>query len=73
MTLDVQFKLKTNPLYKNYIRQNTNWYKVLTRNPESFRNFEEEVKSVYRLRPTDRINKMLEIVELAGSFMSALK
>ena len=73
MTLDVQFKLKANPLYKNYIRQNTNWYKVLTRNPESFRNFEEEVKSVYRLRPTDRINKMLEIVGLAGTFMSALK
>ncbi len=73
MTLDIQFKLKASPLYKNYIRQNASWYKTLTRNPESFKNFEEEVKSFYKLRPSDKINKMLEIVELAGTFMSALK
>lgn len=73
MSLDIQFKLKSNPLYKQYIRQHSHWYKILTRNPNSFNTFEEEVKDFYKLRPADRIGKMLETIELVSSFMTALK
>ncbi len=73
MTLDVQFKLKNNPLYKNYLRRNSYWYKTLTRNPSEFNKFEEEVKSFYKLSRADRINKMLETIELASTFIKALK
>ena len=73
MTLDIQFKLNNNPLYKNYLRNNSYWYKVLTRNPNEFSNFEESVKSFYKLRRADRINKMLETIELASTFIQALK
>ena len=43
MTLDIQFKIKNNPYYQRYIRENSIWYKILTRNPEFFREFEERV------------------------------
>ena len=42
MNLDTQFKLKNNPLYIKYLRENSHWYKVLNREPNSFKLFEEE-------------------------------
>lgn len=73
MTLDVQFKLKSNPNYIRYLRENSSWYKVLTRNPESFKVFEEEVKDKYHLRMSDRIGHTLEMIEMVQTLMSSLK
>lgn len=73
MTLDIQFKLKSNPLYKQYLRQHSSWYRLLTRNPNLYKEFEEEVKDFYKLRPTDRINQMLDTIELLQTFMTSFK
>lgn len=73
MTLDIQFKLKSNPNYIKYLRENSNWYKVLTRNPESFKTFEEEVKDNYHLRASDRISHTLEMIEMFQTLMTSLK
>ena len=73
MNLDTQFKLKNNPLYIKYLRENSYWYKMLNREPNSFKNFEEEVKTNYKLRPSDRINQALEYVEMFETIMSTLK
>ncbi len=73
MTLDIQFKIKNNPNYLKYIRQNSLWYKELNRNPESFKLFEEEVKEKYKLRPSDRIEKAIETFELLQNVISTLK
>lgn len=73
MTLDIQFKLKSNPLYKQYLRQHSSWYRLLTRNPNLYKEFEEEVKEFYKLRPTDRINQMLDTIELLQTFMTSFK
>lgn len=73
MNLDTQFKLKTNPLYIRYLRENSNWYKLLNRDPENFKTFEEEVKVNYKLRPTDRLNKAFEYIDMIEAIMSTLK
>lgn len=73
MTIEIQYKLKNNPNYLRYIRQNSNWYKILNRNPNLFKKFEEEVKEVYQLRPTDRISKALDTIELLQNVISTLK
>ena len=73
MTLDIQFKIKNNPNYLKYIRQNSLWYKELNINPESFKLFEEEVKEKYKLRPSDRIEKAIETFELLQNVISTLK
>ena len=39
MTIDIQYKLKSNPVYLKYLRENSNWYKVLNRYPEKFNDF----------------------------------
>lgn len=73
MNLDIQFKIKNNPNYQKYIRENSNWYKVLNRNPEMFKMFEEQVKVDYKLRPEDRINRVLQTMEMLQAITSTLK
>ena len=73
MTLDIQFKIKNNQHYIRYLRENSYWYKILNRNPESFKTFEEEVKEKYGLRPTDRIEKALEAFSLIQNMISSMK
>ena len=73
MTLDIQFKIKNNPNYQKYIRENSYWYKILNRNPYSFKKFEEEVKEKYHLRPTDRISRTLDAIEMIQTVVSKLK
>lgn len=73
MNLDTQFKIKNNPLYIKYLRENSYWYKLLNRDPFSFKNFEEEVKINYKLRPEDRLSKTLEYIEMLETIMSTFK
>lgn len=73
MTLEIQYNLKSNPNYIKYLRENSNWYKILNRNPEMFKQFVEEVKIKYKLRPADRITKALETIEVLQNVLSTIK
>ena len=73
MTLDIQFKLKSNPNYIKYLRENSYWYKILNRNPDKFNEFVEEVKTKYHLRPTDKIKKAIDTVDMLSNVLSAFK
>lgn len=64
MSLDIQFKLKDNPDYLKYLRENSWWYKVLNRNPNEFKRFEEEVKKSLHLNRVDKIEKTLSTIEM---------
>lgn len=73
MSLDIQFKLKSNPNYIKYIRENSIWYKKLTRNPNFFNDFVDEVKEKYKLRPVDKITNTLNTIEMLQNIMSTIK
>lgn len=73
MTLDTQFKLKSNPLYLEYLHSNSYWYKILNRDPLKFSDFVNEVKANYKLRPSDKINKAIGTFELISNIISSLK
>lgn len=73
MTLDLQFKLKSNPLYIKYLHENSYWYKILNRDPNMFNEFVNEVRTNYKLRPTDKINKALSTFEMISTIISSLK
>lgn len=72
MPLEVQFKLKTNPLYIKYLREHSYWYKTLLRNPESFNQMIDEMKVEYKLRPTDKINKVFDTVNLISNLFNSM-
>jgi len=73
MTLDLQFKMKSNPLFLKYLHENSYWYKILNRNPDAFNLFIDEVKKTYRLRPSDKINDAISAFETFSSIISTLK
>ena len=73
MKLETQYSIRGNPNYIRYLRENSNWYKILNRNPEMFKQFSEEVKENYKLRPTDRIYKALETIEVLQNVLGTLK
>ena len=73
MTLDVQFKLKSNPLFIKYLHENSYWYKILNREPNMFNEFVDEVKKNYKLRTSDKINEAINTFEMLTSIFSALK
>ncbi len=73
MTLEIQFQLKNNHNYLKYIREHSYWYKLLNRNPDLFKQFEEEVKEAYGLRPLDKLNRVMESIELVSSLFSTLR
>lgn len=73
MTLDIQFKIKNNPYYLKYLRENSYWYKILNRNPSMFIKFEEEVKTNYQLRTSDKIKNTIEMLNLMQNVISSLK
>jgi len=73
MTLDTQFKIKSNPMYVKYLHENSYWYKILNRDPSSFNDFVEEIKTNYKLRPSDKLNKALSTFEMISAIVSSLK
>ena len=73
MTLDIQFKLKSNPLYIKFLHENSYWYKILNREPSMWGEFVEKVKETYHLRTTDRISNALDAFDMITKVISTLK
>ena len=73
MNLELQFKIRNNPRYIQYLHENSYWYKALNRNPYMFSEFEERVKEDYKLRASDRIAKALSTIEMIQNIFSSLK
>lgn len=69
MEFITQMKLREDPLYIKFIRENSEWYKILNRNPEMFSKMVSEMKEKYKLRTTDKINNIVDSVDLITKFI----
>lgn len=72
MPLEIQFRLRENPLYIKYLRENNIWYKRLIRDPNSFNIFVEEMKTRYKLRTSDKINKVVDTIDVVSNLFSSM-
>jgi len=57
MDLNIQYKIKSNPNYISFLRENSNWYKFLNRSPIYFNDFEKEMKIKYKMTPKDKLDR----------------
>lgn len=73
MSIDLQYQIASNPNYQRFLRENSYWYKYLNRDPSSFKEFVEEMKDKYGLKPTDKLNRMLENINALQMFIDVLK
>lgn len=72
MIKSVQQKLKENPKYLEYLHTHSYWYKNLNRNPANYKIFEEEVKTNYKLRPSDRIEKTINMLDMVQTILGTM-
>lgn len=72
MKLETIYKIKTNPLIYNYLRENSSWYKRLNRGEDVLKEIEEEAKRFYKQTPEDKIAKLSRNIELIKQFMDVI-
>ena len=73
MDMRVKILLDSNLMYKEYIRYNSYWYKILNRNPELINSFIKEVKEKNKLTTTDKINSTIEKIDMLSKFINILR
>ncbi len=70
MPIEIQMRLRENPLYIKFLRENNIWYKLLNRNPNSFDLFIKEMKIKYKLRTSDKIEKISDTLDIVSNLFS---
>ena len=73
MNLNLQYKIYQDPRQRQFLRENSYWYKYLNRNELYYKEFIEDMKDKYKLKPTDKINKMIDNMNMISSFLDVLK
>lgn len=73
MSIEVQLKIDADPRLKRFIRENPIWYKRLNRNPDLFRDFVLDMKDKYKIKTSDKINRVLSNIGMLESLLDVLK
>ncbi len=72
MPLEIQMKLRENPLYVKFLRENNIWYKLLIRNPSLFNKFVEEMRIKYKLRTSDKLEKLSDTIDIVSNLFNSM-
>ncbi len=73
MNLNLQYRISQDPRQHQFLRENSYWYKYLNRSELYYKDFIEDMKEKYKLRTTDKINKMMDNIEMFRTFLDVLK
>ena len=73
MSIDIIMKINEKPLEKQFLRENSYWYKYLNRSNYYYKFFIKDMKEKYKLTPTDRINKVANDINMFKTFLEVLK
>ena len=73
METNIKILLDSNIIYKKYLRSNSYWYKILNRNPELIDKYIKEVKEAYKLTTTDKINNVIDKIDMVSKIINTLK
>lgn len=73
MRLDIQYQINQDPVQKQFLRENSHWYKYLNRNSSYYKPFINDMKEKYKLTKTDKLNKMMDNINMVRTFLDVLK
>ena len=73
MHLDLQYRLNQDEKAHTFLRENSYWYKYLNRSSIYYKDFINDMKDKYKLKPSDRINKMIDDINMLQKFIEVLK
>lgn len=58
---------------REFLHENSEWYKYLNRNANNYQNFVKTMKKKYKLNPTDKIASTLDNIDLISSVIQTIK
>ena len=64
MKIDTLNKLKEDKKYLTFLRENSQWYKVLNRDSNNLNLFKSKMKEKYHLRTIDKVDNIVDSVDL---------
>lgn len=73
MELEIQQKLREDKKMYAYLKENSEWMKLLNRNKDHYQNFINEMKEKYKLRMTDKVSDAIDNIDLISTVLSTLK
>lgn len=71
MIYAIKEKLLEDEKYLQFLRENSNWYKILNRDKNEYNNFLKEMKIKYKLRTIDKVDNIIDSVDLITKIISA--
>ena len=69
----VPLKLKENEKLFSHFMETSYYIKVLNRDPNALKNFESDMKVLYKERTTDKISRAVDTVEMISSIIDTIK
>ena len=73
MELGTQIEFKNNPKIYEYLKENSSYIKLLNRGVLSYQMFSNEMKKIYKQRVTDKIESVVDNIDLINSVLDILK
>lgn len=73
MQLPIIMKINEDPLQKKFLREYSYWYKYLNRDVRYYKDFLVDMKEKYKLTMNDKINKVINNINMFKSFLDVLK
>lgn len=73
MQVETKLKIRENYYLYRYLREDSSWYKYLNRNPLIIKNMEDVAKKYYKLRGVDKLENVMNTINLVETFLEVLK
>ncbi len=73
MILNLQVKLLNDQKMLGYLKENSEWYKYLNRNPNNYDKFVKIMKEQYKTRVTDKVSDAIDNIDLVSNILNVLK
>jgi hypothetical protein len=73
MQKNISLKIIENEKLLNHLKENSYWIKHLNRHPNYLKEFEKNMKELYKERPTDKINSFIDNIDMISSIIDTIK
>ena len=73
MNIKIQYMLDSDLLLKRFLREHSNYYKDIIRNPNNINLLIDLMKNEYKLTIPDKLTKIKDNISMFNSFMDIIK
>ena len=73
MEYDLQYKLRENEKYFNYLKANSYYIKYLNRGDITYKDFIDDMKIKYKERTSDKVSGIIDNIDLVSTIMDTFK